>query len=61
MQHTEDSLRVAVNDAAAAGLGGIMLFAVPEKRDELGSGATDPDGALNFAVRTALKRSATPA
>ncbi len=55
VQHTEDSLRVAVNDAAAAGLGGIMLFAVPEKRDELGSGATDPDGALNFAVRTALK------
>jgi porphobilinogen synthase len=54
VQHTEDSLRGAVNDAAAAGLGGIMLFAVPEKRDEQGSGATDPDGALNFAVRTAL-------
>ncbi len=54
VQHTEDSLRVAVNDAAAAGLGGIMLFAVPAERDEQGSGATDPNGALNFAVRTAL-------
>ena len=55
VQHTEDSLRGAVNDAAAAGVGGIMLFAVPEKRDEQGSGATDPDGALNFAVRTVLE------
>lgn len=55
VQHTEDSLRGAVNDAAAAGVGGIMLFAVPEKRDGQGSGATDPDGALNFAVRTVLE------
>lgn len=51
VQHTEDSLRQAVNSAAAAGVGGVMLFAVPQVRDEIGSGATDPHGALNVAVR----------
>lgn len=54
VQHTEDSLRGAVNDAAAAGVGGVMLFAVPAERDATGSGASDPDGALNVAVRAAL-------
>lgn len=52
VQHTLDSLKVAVDEAVAAGVGGVTLFAVPEDRDELGSGATDYDGALNTAVRT---------
>jgi porphobilinogen synthase len=28
-----------------------MLFAIPSSRDEVGSGAYDPDGALNTAIR----------
>lgn len=46
-----DSLRAQAAAAAAAGVGGVMLFAVPEQRDAEGSGATDPEGALCQAVR----------
>ena len=45
-----ESLRVAACDAVSAGVGGLMLFAVPAARDATGSGALDPDGALNAAV-----------
>ena len=51
VQHSLDSLRAAVNEAGAAGIGGVMLFGVPEVRDAVGSGATDPDGILNAATR----------
>lgn len=51
VQHTRDSLRSAVAEAAELGLGGLMLFGVPAVRDAIGSGATDPDGVLSVAVR----------
>jgi porphobilinogen synthase len=51
VQHSLDSARRAVTDAAAAGIGGVMLFGVPAVRDAIGSGATDPDGILNVATR----------
>ncbi|AGW40396.1 delta-aminolevulinic acid dehydratase [Leifsonia xyli subsp. cynodontis DSM 46306] len=51
VQHTLDSLRRAASGAAEAGVGGIMLFGVPETRDAAGSAATDPDGILNVATR----------
>ncbi len=51
MQHSLDSVRGAVTDAAEAGVGGVMLFGVPEVRDARGSGATDPEGILNVATR----------
>ena len=51
VQHSLDSARRAAAEAAAAGIGGVMLFGVPEKRDAIGSGATDPDGILNVATR----------
>jgi porphobilinogen synthase len=54
LQHTRTSLRVAVADAAAAGLGGVMLFGVPTVRDAIGSGATDPNGILNLAIADAV-------
>lgn len=54
VQHTLDSLKDAIHDAAEAGIGGIMLFGVPEVRDAAGSGATDPDGILNAATRAAV-------
>lgn len=53
-QHSLDSFRRALADAAAAGIGGVMLFGVPEHRDATGSGATDPDGILNVATRAAV-------
>ncbi|MGN6762095.1 MAG: porphobilinogen synthase [Leifsonia sp.] len=51
VQHSLDSLKRAANEAAEAGVGGLMLFGVPETRDAVGSGATDPDGILNVATR----------
>ena len=52
-QHSLDSLRKVAVEAAQAGLAGIMLFGVPEHKDATGSGALDPDGILNVAIRTA--------
>jgi porphobilinogen synthase len=51
VQHTLDSLRKAAVEAVEAGVGGLMLFGVPEHKDAVGSGATDPDGILNLAIR----------
>ncbi len=51
VQHSIDSARRAVVQAAAAGIGGVMLFGVPEVRDATGTGATDPGGILNLATR----------
>ncbi|CAM3638309.1 porphobilinogen synthase [Kibdelosporangium persicum] len=51
LQHSRDSLRKAAVEAVQAGVGGLMLFGVPENHDAVGSGATDPDGILNVALR----------
>ncbi len=53
VQHTRESARKACAEAAALGLGGVMLFGVPEHKDATGSGALDPDGILNVALRDA--------
>lgn len=53
-QHTLDSLRRAVAEAAAAGVGGVMLFGVPTTRDAAGSGADDPRGILNIATEAVV-------
>src|SRR5919202_4894867 len=50
VQHSRDSLRKAAAEAAAAGIGGVMLFGIPTDKDAVGSGATDPHGVLNVAV-----------
>tara|TARA_R110002020_G_scaffold57665_1_gene158642 strand:+ start:1301 stop:2287 length:987 start_codon:yes stop_codon:yes gene_type:complete len=55
VQHTLDSLRAAAVGAASAGIGGIMLFGVPETRDAVGSGADDDNGILNVATRAVVE------
>ena len=50
VQHTRDSLRKAVSEAADLGLGGVMLFGIPELKDATGSRALDPAGILNVAI-----------
>ncbi|GAA5144910.1 porphobilinogen synthase [Nocardioides marinquilinus] len=50
VQHSTDSLRRAAAEAAELGVGGLMLFGVPEHKDAVGSGGTDPDGVLNLAI-----------
>jgi len=54
VQHTRDSLRKAVAEAAEAGVGGVMLFGVPAVKDPEGSGALDPSGILNVAIADAV-------
>ncbi|WP_404815298.1 porphobilinogen synthase [Streptomyces thermolineatus] len=53
-QHTRDTLKKAAAEAVAAGVGGIMLFGVPEHKDAVGSAGTDPDGILQVAIRDVL-------
>ena len=43
-------VRRAVAEAAELGVGGVMLYGVPEHKDAIGSGATDPGGILNVAT-----------
>lgn len=51
VNHSLDSLRRAAVQAAEAGVGGVMLFGIPEHKDAVGSGATADDGILNVATR----------
>ncbi len=55
VQHSLDSFRAALGEAAASGIGGVMLFGVPEHKDAIGSGATDDNGILNVATRIAVE------
>ncbi len=50
VQHSRSSLLAAVAEAAELGLGGVMLFGIPESKDATGSGAIDPAGILNLAI-----------
>jgi porphobilinogen synthase len=51
VQHTLDSLTKAAHEAIEAGVGGLMLFGVPARKDAHGSGADAPDSILNLALR----------
>src|SRR3954467_13891528 len=53
VQHSRESLRKAAHEAVSAGVGGLILFGVPENdnKDETGSAALDPDGILNVGIR----------
>ncbi|GIF11005.1 porphobilinogen synthase [Actinoplanes teichomyceticus] len=53
VQHSRESLRKAAHEAVSAGIGGLMLFGVPENasKDETGSAGLDPDGILNVGIR----------
>jgi porphobilinogen synthase len=51
VQHTRDTLRKAAVEAVQAGVGGLMVYGVPQTHDAVGSGATDPNGILNVALR----------
>ncbi|MCW2943648.1 MAG: Porphobilinogen synthase [Actinoallomurus sp.] len=51
VQHTRETLRKAVYDAAEAGVGGLILFGIPAVKDGRGSGADDPAGIVQKALR----------
>jgi len=51
MQHTLGSLRAEVADLVGLGVPGVILFGVPETKDDIGSGAWSPDGIVQIALR----------
>jgi porphobilinogen synthase len=51
-QHTIESLRDEVRAQQRAGVAGVILFGVPTKKDEVGSGAWDPQGISQVALRS---------
>ncbi len=55
-QQTRESLLAQVDEAIAAGLGGIMLFGIPANRDEQGTESCNPNGVLNQAVAAVRER-----
>ena len=50
-QHTRDSLRKEVSELAALGVPAVVLFGVPATKDAEGSGAWDPQGIVQLALR----------
>ena len=51
VQHSQDGLIKAATKAVDNGVGGLMIYGVPEEKDARGSGGDDPDGVLNVALR----------
>lgn len=54
-QLSVDQLVTEAEQCRSLGIGGIILFGIPDTKDEFASGAYDPDGITQRAVR-ALKR-----
>jgi porphobilinogen synthase len=55
VQHSLDSLVAVARSAVEAGIGGLMLFGVPQEKDATGSGADDPQGILNLAIEAVVE------
>jgi porphobilinogen synthase len=50
VQHSRASLREEVRQLADLGIKSVILFGVPAKKDEIGSGAFDPAGIVQVAL-----------
>src|ERR1019366_10768765 len=50
-QHTLSSLHEEVRALQQCGVGGVILFGVPSAKDDVGSGAYDPEGIVQVALR----------
>jgi porphobilinogen synthase len=55
VQHTLDSLRSEVVQLAELGVPAVILFGIPSVKDEVGSGAFDPAGIVQVALRDLQK------
>ena len=52
-----DNLIPEIDEVAALGIGAVLLFGIPESKDAVGTGAYDPDGIVQEAIR-AIKATA---
>lgn len=50
VQHSRASLREEVRQLADLGINSVILFGIPSKKDEIGSGAFDPNGVVQVAL-----------
>ncbi|MEI7506054.1 MAG: porphobilinogen synthase [Actinomycetes bacterium] len=50
VQHSRASLREEVRQLADLGIKSVILFGIPAKKDEIGSGAFDPNGVVQIAL-----------
>ena len=50
-RYSVDRLGEIADEVLRAGIGGVMLFGIPEKKDEKGSGAYDENGIVPQAIR----------
>ena len=51
VQHTVESLVKEVHRVSSLGVPAVVLFGVPATKDPVGSGASDPDGIVQVALR----------
>ena len=56
LQHTINSAMTEIDDLQQVGVGAVIFFGVPENKDEEGSGAWDPRGIVQIALRQARDR-----
>jgi porphobilinogen synthase len=58
-QRTVDRLETEVSDLDALGVRSVLLFGIPDEKDETGSGAWDPDGPVPRAIAAIKRRDAS--
>lgn len=54
-RYSIDRLPYELERLTEAGVGSVMLFGIPDHKDEVGSGAYDPEGIVQRALRAAKK------
>ena len=55
-RYSLDRLPYKLEQLAKAGVGSVMLFGIPDHKDETGSGAYDPEGIVQRALRVAKEK-----
>jgi porphobilinogen synthase len=55
-RRSPDNCAAEAHQAHQAGLGGVILFGVPEKKDDRGSSAVDPDGIVPVTIKAIKER-----
>ncbi|MFZ4516619.1 MAG: porphobilinogen synthase, partial [Acidimicrobiia bacterium] len=52
VQHTQESLRKEARALKELGIPAVILFGIPARKDAVGSGADDPNGVIQIALRS---------
>ena len=55
-RYSVDRMEEKLEQLSKAGIGGVMLFGIPDHKDEVGSGAYDENGIVQKALREAKKQ-----